>query len=195
MGSEARTSTKTPSAWQRLRGWMRGAPEAPAGVVGQYSLGERIGQGGMGVGVPGHAHPARASRRDQDARREASHPARRSALRARGEAHEPPTPSEYGFRLRIRPHARRRPLLRDGISRRARSRAPRRGARPAQPGTRDSRPFAGVRSAPRSARPVAHSPRHQAGQHRARLALSTSRTSSRSSTSGSLALWTARART
>ena len=69
--------------------------------------------------------------------------------------------------LRLRPHAGRRVLLRDGVPRRHRSANARRAVRPAAGGARDSHPAADLRLAVRSAFAGAGASRHQAGQHHA----------------------------
>ena len=79
-------------------------------------------------GPPRHAPPADG---DQDARRRQGQRSVDRALRARSADHLPAQPSEHGRDLRLRPHARRRLLLRDGVPRRHRPANARRTLRPA----------------------------------------------------------------
>ena len=73
------------------------------------------------------------------------------ALRARGAAHEPAHAPEHGRGLRLRPHPRRRLLLRDGVPRRHRPRAAR-GQRYGAAARRARRPRSSSRCAARSRR-------------------------------------------
>ena len=100
-------------------------------------------------GPPRHAPPADG---DQDARRRQGERGLDGAVRARGADHQPAQPSEHGGDLRLRPHARGRVLLRDGVSRRHRPADARRALRSAAGAARDS--HSRSRSAARCTRPI-----------------------------------------
>ena len=104
--------------------------------LGQYTLARSSARAAWARSTaPSHAHAAPADR-DQAA---APRPPRRDGL-ARFEREVQltarPHPSEHGRDLRLRPHARRRLLLRDGVPRRHRPRAAGRAIDGPQPAAR-----------------------------------------------------------
>ena len=120
--------------------------------------GRRVG------GAPRAAAPADGG---QAARARDRGRARARALRARGAADRGPDAPEHDRDLRLRPHGRRRLLLRDGAPARHQPRPARRARRPARARPRRAPAAPGVRRAHRGARRRPHPSRHQAGQHHA----------------------------
>ena len=132
--------------------------------LGQYTLENKIGSGGMGI-LSGQPCDATTAHCDQAA---AARPSRRGqpcAVRARGPNDRTVEPPEHRGDLRLRPYPRRRLLLRHGVSRRHQSRGPRARARaPAGgPSDRDSRSGVWVSDGGAWSRP--RTPRYQAREY------------------------------
>ena len=145
-----------------LRPAPRGAPRAAAGAVHARGEARRGRHGGRLPGAPRHAA---APHGDQAAQAGAHGRGGPSALRARGAAHGRAQPPQHRDGLRLRPHARRRLLLRDGVPRGPRPRPARGGGRPPAAGPRRAHPPPGAGSAGRGPRRRARAPRRQAGKH------------------------------
>ena len=145
-----------------LRPAARGAPRAPAGPVHARGEARRGRHGGRLPGPPRHAA---APDGDQAAQAGADGRGGPAALRARGAAHGRAQPPQHRDGLRLRPHARRRLLLRDGVPRGPRPRPAGGGGRPPAAGPRRAHPPPGAGGAGRGPRRRARAPRRQAGEH------------------------------
>ena len=145
-----------------LRAAARGAARAAAGAVHARGEARRGGHGGRLPGPPRHAA---APHGDQAAQAGADGRGGPSALRARGAADGRAQPPQHRDRLRLRPHARRRLLLRDGVPRGPRPRPAGGGGRAPAAGPRRAHPPPGAGGAGRGPRRGARAPRRQAGEH------------------------------
>ena len=145
-----------------LRAAARGAARAPARPVHARGEARRGRDGGR---LPGPPRDAAAADRGQAAQARADGRGEPAALRARGAAHGRAQPPEHRHGLRLRPHAGRRLLLRDGVPGRASaSTSSWRADGPQPPGARRAHPPPGARRARRGPRRRPRPPRHQAGQ-------------------------------
>ena len=119
----------------------------------------------MGVVYRAQPRDAAPADRDQAAAAREGGQRRARALRAGGPAHRAALAPEHGGGLRLRPHARRRLLLRDGVPRRPRPRHAGARGRAAAAGPRRARAAAGRLRAHRGPRDRADPPRRQAREH------------------------------
>ena len=134
--------------------------------LGQYTLGRKIGEGGMGAVYRAHHALLRRPTAIKLLRPDKRRRRQPRALRARGPAHEPAHPSQHGRGLRLRPQPDgvfyyAMEYLGGGIDleRLVRKHGP-------QPASASSQILVQVCGAlARSARPRPHPSRHQAGEH------------------------------
>ena len=123
----------------------------------------RARRGRHGDRAPRAPRAAQASDRDQDPEAAPGHRRAGRALRARGAARERAATSEHDRDLRLRAHARRTVLLRDGVRRRPDASTSSSRATARSPlGAHAPHRHAGVRGARRGAREGHGPPRHQA---------------------------------
>ncbi len=141
------------------------ADGAGGAAAGPVHAGREDRRGWDGRRLPRESLAAATADGDQDPSARASGGDGPRPVRARGPDDFATDLAAHGLRLRLRPHARRSLLLRDGVPRRNRPRRARPGGRPDACRTRRPRAPAGLRGARRGAPRGVDPPRHQAGQH------------------------------